>query len=153
MKVYTLQRTQCLPISRTEAWEFFSNPRNLSKITPPSLAFECLDEFDEMRPGMMLMYRVRPLPAFRTTWVTEISHVQQPDYFVDEQRVGPYKLWHHQHHFSEIPGGVEMRDEIHYALPFGWLGRIFHKPLVLPELEKIFRFRQTTLEEMFGRLD
>ncbi|MDA7979752.1 MAG: SRPBCC family protein [Pirellulales bacterium] len=150
MKVYTLKQIQRLPIDLDQAWEFFSNPRNLSKITPPALEFECLDEFDEMRPGMMLMYRVRPLPGFRTTWVTEITHVDRPSLFVDEQRVGPYKLWHHQHRFREIPGGVEMEDEIHYALPFGWLGRIFHKPIVLSELRKIFAFRQKTLIEMFG---
>lgn len=153
MKVYTLKRTQRLPISQDEAWNFFSDPRNLAKITPPALAFECLDDFDEMRPGMMLMYRVRPLPGFRTTWVTEITHVQAPEFFVDEQRVGPYKLWHHQHHFREIPGGVEMLDEIHYGLPFGWLGRIFHRPVVLRELEKIFAYRKKVLGEMFGELD
>ncbi len=150
MRVFTLKRSQRLPISLAKAWEFFSDPRNLAQITPPSLEFQCLDDFDEMRSGMILKYRVRPLPGFRTTWVTEITHVQAPQFFVDEQRAGPYKLWHHQHHFREIPGGVEMDDEVNYALPFGWLGQLFHKPVVKRELRKIFEFRHNKLRELFG---
>lgn len=152
MKVYTLKKSQRLPIDLATAWAFFSDPRNLAQITPPGLQFKCLDEFAEMRPGLILKYRVRPLPGYRATWVTEITHVEPPHFFVDEQRAGPYRMWHHQHHFRELPDGrgIEMLDEVNYALPLGWLGQLFHKPVVLRELEKIFEFRRTTLVELFG---
>jgi ligand-binding SRPBCC domain-containing protein len=146
-----LRETQRLPISLQEAWRFFSDPRNLPRITPPSLGLEVTSDLPGgMYPGMIITYRVRPIPWVSVGWVTEITQVRMPSLFVDEQRFGPYRFWHHEHHFREIEGGVEMEDIVHYAIPFGTIGRVFGGPLVRRRLEQIFAFRRRFLAGEFG---
>jgi ligand-binding SRPBCC domain-containing protein len=151
MKIYTINRKQFLPLSLEEAWFFFSSPANLCKITPSHMGFKILymSGGHTMYPGQLIRYRVQGLPGIPMNWVTEITHVKEPYYFVDEQRVGPYALWHHQHHFKKVNGGIEMTDEVNYALPFGMLGRIAHRLLVAHEVHRIFDYRYTALENYF----
>jgi ligand-binding SRPBCC domain-containing protein len=151
MKIYTLKRTQVLPISPQEAWEFFSSPKNLSEITPAYMGFRILSMTggERMYSGQIISYRVNVLPFLPLKWVTEITHVNEPFYFVDEQRFGPYALWHHQHHFTEVAGGVEMTDEVTYAIPLGILGRIAHVLFVKRQLNSIFDYRFNVLREIF----
>lgn len=154
MKLHRLHAAQRLPISLEEAWAFFSRPENLPLITPPWLNFETTNEVGErMYAGMIITYRVRPVLGVPLRWVTEITHVDAPHYFVDEQRFGPYRFWHHQHFFRPVPGGVEVEDLVHYALPLGPLGRAAHPLTVQPQLQEIFDFRRTALTERFGVLE
>ena len=151
MKPSALREVQRLPISLPEAWSFFSDPRNLPRITPPSLGLEVTSDLPGvMYPGMIITYHVRLIPWVSVGWVTEITHVREPVLFVDEQRFGPYRFWHHEHHFREVEGGVEMQDIVHYALPFGTIGRVFGGPLVRRRLEQIFSFRRRFLAREFG---
>ncbi|MBJ6723366.1 SRPBCC family protein [Geomesophilobacter sediminis] len=151
MKVFRLEQRQLLRIPIEEAWEFFGNPANLPLITPLDLGFRITSPPSErMYPGMMITYTVTPFAGFPIQWVTEITHAHAPTFFVDEQRFGPYRLWHHEHHFQTVPGGTEMTDLVHYGLPFGLLGRIV-VPLVRRRLSAIFEFRRQVLEDRFGR--
>ncbi len=151
MKLFSLQYSQKLPISQQEAWAFFSDPANLAAITPPWLNFKVTSELPaEMYPGMIVRYLVHPFWGIPVGWVTEISHVQKPKYFVDEQRFGPYRFWHHQHHFCSIEGGVEMEDLVNYGLPLGVAGWWFNRILVRQKLEEIFAYRRKVLAERFG---
>lgn len=151
MRLHTIRARQFLPVSLPEAWSFFSNPRNLSLLTPPSLGLEPVSETpDEMHPGMIIRYRIRPFPGISLNWVTEITHVVKPSLFVDEQRFGPYRFWHHMHRFRETPGGVEAEDLVHYALPFGVLGRVVNALVTARQLEGIFEYRRRALERMYG---
>ena len=151
MKLHRLRFTQMLPIPPGEAWDFFSDPRNLPIITPPWLGFEVTSEVpDRMYAGMILSYRVRPVFGIPVTWVTEITHVDAPAFFVDEQRFGPYRFWHHEHHFRPAAGGVESEDLVHYAMPFGWAGEAVNALLVRKQLEEIFTFRREVLQKRFG---
>ena len=150
--MYTLERTQRIPISLEEAWNFFQNPGNLSKITPSEMGFETLSESSrEDVSGLFIHYKVSPLFGIKMNWTTEITYVQEPNYFVDEQRVGPYAIWHHEHHFKEIEGGVEMLDRVNYKIPLGILGKIAHPIIVRNKLEEIFEFRIRAVEEIFGK--
>jgi len=151
MKIYTLHTKQNLPISLEEAWEFLSSPKNLKRITPDYMGFNILSGADKpMFTGQIIQYIVTPILGIPTKWVTEITHVEHKHYFVDEQRFGPYALWHHKHFIKEIPGGVEMEDIIDYKLPMGILGQLFHPILVKPKLKEIFDYRQKKLIELFG---
>lgn len=151
MKIYTLHSKQNLPISLEEAWEFLSNPKNLKTITPPYMGFKTLSGDDrEMFAGQIIQYIVTPVLGIPMKWVTEIAHVQDKKYFVDEQRFGPYALWHHKHFLKEIPGGVEMEDIVDYKVPMGILGQLVHPFLVAPKLKEIFDFRTKKLIELFG---
>lgn len=156
MAVHALKRTQKLPISLEKAWEFFSNPANLQEITPSGMGFHVTSDkaFSnrKMYAGQVITYTVSPLLGIPMFWMTEITHVQEGSFFVDEQRVGPYSLWHHQHHFTEIPGGVEMIDLVHYRIPMGFLGEIAQVLFVRRKLEQIFDFRHQKLTELFGTL-
>ncbi|MBL7832598.1 MAG: SRPBCC family protein [Cyclobacteriaceae bacterium] len=153
MKVYTLIRTQVLPISITEAWEFFSSPKNLEKITPSKMNFRILhiSGGDKAYPGQIIRYKVKALPLISVTWVTEITYVQEPHYFVDDQRVGPFAIWHHQHSFREVENGVEMTDEVTYGIPFGPLGTLAHWLFVKRDLNTIFSYRYEVLERYFNK--
>jgi ligand-binding SRPBCC domain-containing protein len=151
MKIYTFQRKQQLPISVEKAWEFISNPKNLKKITPDYMSFDILSGAEKpMFAGQIIQYIVTPILGIKTKWVTEITHVKENEYFVDEQRFGPYALWHHKHFIKEIEGGVEMEDIIDYKVPLGILGQLVHPILVKPKLEEIFIYRQKKLIELFG---
>ncbi|WP_442264496.1 SRPBCC family protein [Tenacibaculum sp. ZS6-P6] len=151
MKIYRLQKKQNLPITVEKAWEFLSDPKNLKVITPDYMGFNILSGADRpMYPGQIIQYIVTPVLGIKTKWVTEITHVQHQEYFVDEQRFGPYSLWHHKHFIKEINGGVEMEDIIDYKIPLGILGQMVHPFLVKPKLEEIFSYRKTKLIELFG---
>lgn len=150
MKIYTLKKTQFLPISAETAWEFLSDPKNLKSITPDYMGFNILSGADRpMYPGQIIQYIVTPIMGIKTKWVTEITHVKDKMYFVDEQRFGPYALWHHKHFIKNVEGGIEMEDIIDYKIPFGWLGQLMHPILVKPKLEEIFAYRKQKLEELF----
>lgn len=151
MKIYTKIETQKLPITVSVAWEFLSNPKNLKVITPPHMGFVTLSGDEKpMFAGQMIQYIVTPIFGIKTKWVTEITHLVPSKYFVDEQRFGPYALWHHKHFINEIPGGVEMEDIIDYKLPMGILGQLVHPFIVKPKLDEIFEFRRKKLMELFG---
>lgn len=153
MKIYKIQSKQCFPISKDKAWDFFSNPENLKVITPNYMGFHILSGADKpMFAGQIIEYIVTPIFGIKMKWITEITHVINQDYFVDEQRFGPYSLWHHKHFIKEIPGGIEMEDIVDYKLPFGILGQIFHPIVVKPKLNEIFEFRRKKLAELFGEI-
>ena len=153
MKVHSLEQEQRLPISREAAWDFFSAPRNLSEITPPDIGFEIVSQPGErLYDGQIIAYRIEVLPRLWVKWVTEIKSLTEGKSFVDEQRYGPYKFWHHLHTFEEIPGGVLMRDLVHYGLGFGPLGDVADALFVRRRLESIFHFRREILVRKFGVL-
>jgi ligand-binding SRPBCC domain-containing protein len=154
VKTYSLVLKQNIPITLDEAWDFFSSPLNLAKITPKEMKFVVTSNYNgdtKMYPGMIITYKVSPLFGIKLNWMTEITHVQPNKYFVDEQRFGPYALWHHQHHFKEIPGGVEMTDILNYAVPYGVIGRITNSLLVGKEVKRIFNYRYKAVEYLFGK--
>ncbi|HAT66295.1 MAG TPA: cell division inhibitor [Flavobacteriaceae bacterium] len=152
MKIYTLKATQFLPTSKKKAWEFLSSPKNLKIITPEYMGFDILSGTDrKMYPGQIIQYIVTPIMGIKTKWVTEITHIKEGEYFVDEQRFGPYALWHHKHFIKEVDGGVEMEDIIDYKLPFGFLGQLLHPILVKPKLNEIFNYRKEKLRVLFEK--
>lgn len=154
MKLYQLCSTQVLPISKQEAWDFLSSPKNLKVITPDRMGFHILSGADKpMFPGQIIQYIVKPFPFFNTKWVTEITHVASGEYFVDEQRFGPYALWHHKHFLKEVEGGVLMEDIIDYKLPFGVLGQLAYPFIVKKQLREIFKYREQKLIELFGEVE
>ena len=151
MKIYTLHKKQQLPISLDTAWKFLSNPKNLKIITPDYMSFNIVSHIDRpLYTGQIIQYIMTPLLGIKTKWVSEITHIEEKKYFVDEQMYGPYALWHHKHFIKEIEGGVEMEDIIDYKVPLGILGQIVHPYIVKPKLEEIFNYRQQKLEELFG---
>lgn len=152
MSFYSLKTEQYLPISLQEAWDFFSSPKNLSKITPKHMGFIITNQPSEtMFEGQIITYKVSPLLGVKINWMTEITTVKDNEYFIDEQRFGPYSLWHHRHHFYEIDGGIKMIDEVNYKLPFGFLGSVAHRLFVRKKLKSIFEYREKVLIEMFGQ--
>jgi ligand-binding SRPBCC domain-containing protein len=153
MAVYTLIKEQKIPASVDEVWDFISSPKNLKKITPDYMGFDILtkDLPEKMYPGIIIAYTVRPFPGIKMRWVTEITHVKEPDYFVDEQRVGPYRLWHHQHHIKSIEGGVLMSDIVNYQPPLGFIGKLVNSLIIKHQLEEIFNFRKKKIDELFGK--
>ncbi len=146
MSLHRFETRQLLSVSIDEAWAFFSAPGNLARITPPSMAFELASEVPaQVYAGLIVTYRVRPFFGIPVKWVTEITHVDPGRLFVDEQRMGPYAFWHHQHHFRPAGGGVEMRDIVHYALPFGPVGDLLNALLVRDRVRGIFEYRNSVL--------
>lgn len=152
MAIYTFTRTQTVEMPLEQCWNFFSDPRNLAKITPPALRFTVRSELPtQIHQGLMIRYTVSPLWGIPMTWLTEITQVQSPHYFVDEQRVGPYRIWHHEHFFRALAAGqTEVRDLVHYVPPFGPLGAIINALLIRRQLERIFDFRRQQLTKMAG---
>lgn len=151
MQLHRLETTQILPIPPDEAWRFFSDPSMLPHITPPWLNLKPTSKLPSaMHPGLIVTYKVAPIPGVRVLWVTEITQVVDGALFVDEQRAGPYRFWHHQHHFRAVPGGTEMRDIIHYALPFGLAGDLLGRRTVQRKVEGIFAYRREALLHLFG---
>ncbi|CAN5176347.1 SRPBCC family protein [soil metagenome] len=150
MPVYTFRRTQVVQMPLAGCWRFFSDPRNLEKITPPALRLRVQSELpEEVHPGLMIRYTVTPLLAIRMEWLTEITQVRRPDYFVDEQRVGPYRVWHHEHSFRRLDDArTEVSDLVHYVPPLGPLGAIINALAIRRQLDKIFAFRETQLERL-----
>jgi len=151
-KIYCLYSRQNVPAKLEEVWQFFSDAKNLLTVTPPQLNLKVTNEVygATVYAGQVMTYTVKPLLRVPLSWMTEITHVEPLKYFVDEQRKGPYKLWHHQHHFKAIEGGVEMTDLVHYRLPLGLIGTLANSLVVKKELENIFSYRYKKIEELFG---
>ncbi len=154
-KVYSLKAVQNIPTDINTAWDFFSKPDNLNAITPKKLGFKIIsDSFkNDMYAGQIIQYTVKPLLGISLYWMTEITHVKDKEYFVDEQRFGPYSLWHHQHHFKQINNGIEMIDFVHYKIPFWFIGDIANAVIVKKHLKEIFDYRWKVVEEKFGSTD
>ena len=153
MKIFRLEKSIKLPITIEECWEFFSSPRNLKIITPDYMGFNIIDrEKTKMYSGQIIKYNVTPIFGINMKWVTEISHVKEYKFFVDEQRFGPYKFWHHKHFFDEVEGGMRCRDEIHYLPPALILNPIVNALSIAPKLKEIFDYRTQVLIDTFGEL-
>ncbi|NNC88238.1 MAG: SRPBCC family protein [Akkermansiaceae bacterium] len=152
MKIHVLEDEQVLPVPPEEAWAFFSDVRNLDEITPDDMGFktEYSSGDGPVHPGQIIVHRVKVAPLVWLRWVTEIKVVDPGRAFVDEQRAGPYRFWHHRHSFEATEGGTLMKDLVHYAMPLGPLGAIPHALFVRKKLESIFRFRREMLERRFG---
>jgi ligand-binding SRPBCC domain-containing protein len=149
MTLHRLETWQRLPVSPLEAWRFFTDPRNLAWITPSEMGFQVTTPLPaHVYPGLLIGYRVRPLFGIPVDWVTEITHVVEGSMFVDEQRAGPYRLWHHEHLFIPAGNGTEVRDAVYYMLPFGKVGGFAHA-LVHRRLQHIFEYRLAALERIF----
>jgi ligand-binding SRPBCC domain-containing protein len=144
---------QFLKTDLNTLWNFMSSPENLAKITPTYMGFHILSDLSEskMEPGQIIEYYVTPVAGIKMHWVTEITHVKEKEFFVDEQRFGPYAFWHHKHILREVPGGVEMLDYVHYKVPFGFIGRLMNKLLVRKKIAEIFGFRYDKLDQLFNK--
>jgi ligand-binding SRPBCC domain-containing protein len=153
MGIYKLTATQKIPASKEAVWDFVSSPKNLKEITPDYMGFEILGSLPEkMYAGMFIQYIVKPVLGIPLKWVTEITHVEEGKYFVDEQRVGPYNIWHHEHHLEEIEGGILMTDIIHYQAPLGILGDLAVALFIKRQLQGIFAYREKAIVERFGEM-
>ncbi len=153
MPLHSLKSVQKIPVTIEQAWAFYCDPTNLQSITPGNMGFKILSRHHGkgIYPGQIFEYTVKPVAGIPLNWVTEISHVQEPHYFVDEQRKGPYKFWQHQHHFRAIEGGVEMTDIVHYRNPMGFLGKWMNSLFIRKKLRQIFEYRFNKVEEVFGK--
>src|SRR6185369_4899647 len=150
MKPFVFERIQTLPTTLDEAWRFFSDPVNLVKLTPPAMDFRLTSEAQATTyAGQIFTYTVRPLLGISIAWTTEITQVSKPYFFVDEQRFGPYRFWHHQHFFRQVPEGVEVRDLVHYLLHQDQLAWLMNRTIVAPRLRRIFDYRSTALQAIF----
>jgi len=155
LKLYRTEFTQKLPVSIETAWDFFSSPLNLAEITPKDMTFDVTSpnmDTTKMYPGLIITYKVSPLFGIKLDWVTEITHVKDQEYFIDEQRFGPFAFWHHQHHFQKIDGGVLMNDILHYSIGWGPIGNVANAVMVKNKIKGIFDFRYQKVEELFGKL-
>ena len=155
MKIYRIEFNQKVPITVDKAWDFFSSPSNLAELTPKAMAFDVTTpgmENTKMYPGLIITYKVAPLFGIKLDWVTEITQVKDKEYFIDEQRFGPFAFWHHNHHFKEIEGGVEMHDILHYSVGFGPIGRIANMVMVHNQINEIFDYRYEKVIELFGEI-
>jgi ligand-binding SRPBCC domain-containing protein len=154
-KLYRLKFHQNIPSDINTIWDFISTPKNLKLITPEHMGFNIISDLDseEMYAGQIIAYRVSPFKGINTDWVTEITHVKPKEYFVDEQRFGPYNLWHHKHFIKPIKNGVEMTDIIDYKIPMGFLGDIMNALVVRKKLNQIFEYRFKKMEEYFGKYE
>lgn len=153
MAVYSIKTVQKIPVPLDKAWDFFSSPANLQAITPAKMGFTIISKHhgEKMYAGQLIEYKVKPVLGIPLYWMTEITQVKDKEYFIDEQRFGPYSLWHHQHHFKAIDGGVEMTDIIHYKNPLWLLGDIANALFIKKQLRDIFDFRYKKVEELFGK--
>lgn len=151
MKIYKIETVQHLNTSIEECWAFFSSPRNLQKITPEDMGFQITDyDGKSVYAGQVIQYKVSPLLGLKLSWMTVITSVKENHYFIDEQRFGPYALWHHKHFFESTENGVKMTDVVHYALPLGFLGRIMNTLVVKNKLKEIFDYRVVKVDEIFN---
>lgn len=152
--IYTIKTKQFLRANIDTVWKFMSSPKNLAKITPSYMGFHILTDEEDIKTaysGQIIEYTVSPVLGIKMHWVTEITHLVDKHYFVDEQRFGPYSFWHHKHFIKEVEGGVEMIDIVHYKLPFGILGRIANALFVKKQLAEIFNYRYEKLEELYNK--
>ncbi len=152
MKLYKKESKQLVDASLEECWHFFSDPSNLQKITPATMGFQVTD-FDQkkMYQGQIIAYKISPLLGIKMSWVTEITTVRDKEFFIDEQRFGPYSFWHHKHYFEETPQGTLMTDVVHYGVPLGFIGRIMNRLVIEKQLETIFKYRHQKVEQLFNK--
>jgi ligand-binding SRPBCC domain-containing protein len=149
--IHYLHREQVIPAPLGEVWDYFCDPRNLNEITPPYMNFEIVQGGDEaMYEGQIIEYRVEFIRGVRSLWLTEIAHVREREYFVDEQRIGPYRFWYHEHIFEKVPNGTKMTDHVTYAIPFEILGDFLNALWISKRLKNIFDFRKRKIVELFG---
>lgn len=150
--IYTLETQQELNIPLEKAWNYFSSPKNLANITPNEMGFNITSKVDKKAyVGQIITYKVGVLPFIKTNWVTEITAVKNQAFFIDEQRFGPYSMWHHEHFFEALPNGnTLMKDKVSYKIPFGFLGHIAQGVFIKSQLTKIFTYRYSTLEMLFN---
>ncbi|MEF8846074.1 MAG: SRPBCC family protein [Bacteroidales bacterium] len=155
MPVYQLYREQKIPEDVQRIWDFIATPSNLQNITPEYMGFDITTSNlpDKMYPGMIIAYKVSPFPGIKMNWVTEITHIKEQEYFVDEQRSGPYKIWHHEHKIRPVDGGVLMTDLVTYQPPLGILGTVANRFFIQKKLDEIFEFRRQKLTEIFGQIE
>lgn len=147
-----LLRQQVIRAEPARVWAFFATPRNLDALTPPDLRFRILSDLPaRMYAGQLIEYRISPVPGLWLRWLTEIRHVREGEYFVDEQRAGPYRLWYHEHHFEAVPGGVRMTDRVTYDVGWGPAGWLAERLWVRRQLDGIFDFRRQRVDELFHR--
>lgn len=155
MKTYRIEFTQELPVDLNTAWDFFSSPLNLAEITPKDMTFDVTTPNmanTKMYPGLIITYKVSPLLGIKLNWMTEITHVKDKEYFIDEQRFGPFAFWHHQHHFEKTEKGVLMKDLLHYGIGWGPIGLVANSLIVENKIKGIFDFRYQKVEEIFGKI-
>jgi ligand-binding SRPBCC domain-containing protein len=152
MAFYQLTKRQKLPASINEVWSFIASPGNLKEMTPDNMGFIVTSNngSEKMYPGMIITYKVRPLLGIKLNWMTEITNIKEYEYFVDEQRIGPYSMWHHHHKIVPIDGGVLMTDIVTYQPPFGFIGAIANSLIIKNRLQQIFYYRSIALEKRFG---
>ncbi len=150
---YQFIQTQTIPASLDLVWDFISSPDNLIEITPGYLDFKVISNggSDKMYPGMIITYIIKPILGIPTRWMTEITHVRSKEYFVDEQRLGPYKLWHHQHKLEVVDGEVLMTDIVTYIPPLGFVGALANRFFIQQQLKNIFEYRRKAIERRFGK--
>ena len=149
--IYTLEAQTVVQTPIEKAWEYFSNPSNLAEITPEYMGFNITSKIPKkMFAGQIISYIVRPILSLKTNWVTEIKHVDAPNFFVDEQRYGPYSMWHHEHHFIKNGNQTQMIDRVSFKIPLGILGHLAYPILVKPQLKKIFQYREKKLKNLFN---
>jgi ligand-binding SRPBCC domain-containing protein len=153
MAIYQIHKELEVAAPLEEVWEFISSPSNLKEITPDYMGFEITTPGipEKIYPGLMISYRVSPVLGIKMSWLTEITQVHEPRYFVDEQRAGPYALWHHEHSLSPIDQGTLMTDLVTYRPPAGPLGTLAQRLFIRKQLEGIFHYRELALVEKFGR--
>ncbi len=152
MSFYQLNYQQLIKADMNTVWEFIANPRNLKIITPEYMGFDITspDIPEVMYEGMIISYKVSPFFKIKNDWVTEITHIRENEFFVDEQRLGPYSFWHHQHFFTETPDGIDMRDLVTYSPPFGMLGDICNSLFIRKKLEEIFNYRKEAIAKLLS---
>ncbi len=151
--LYTIKTKQFIKSDLDTVWDFISSPKNLNTITPDAMKFETLTELGDkkMYAGQIIEYYVTPFAGIKMHWVTEITHIKDKEYFVDEQRFGPYAMWHHKHFLKTVNGGVEMTDIVHYKMPYGIFGKMAHTLFVKKKLKEIFDFRFKKVDELFNQ--
>ncbi|MAN49843.1 MAG: hypothetical protein CMD04_03370 [Flavobacteriales bacterium] len=149
---YQLHKEQKLNAKISDVWNFAVSPKNLQRITPDKMGFEITSENSEEKiyPGMIITYKVSPILNIKMNWVTEITQVKENKFFIDEQRLGPYKMWHHQHIFIDNDDHVLMKDIVTYIPPFGLLGDIANKLFIKRQLNEIFNYRFVEMNKIFN---
>lgn len=147
--IYTLLSEQFIPWSLERVWSFFSHPANLARITPDKMGFQITSPAaNSTYPGQIITYKIGILPGIKSNWVTEITQVETNKFFIDEQRFGPYRMWHHEHHFESTGNGVIMKDKISYKIPFGFLGHLVHYLFIRRQLLQIFAYRKLAVDQL-----
>lgn len=154
MAFYQFYQEQLINAPLEEVWDFISSPKNLKKITPDYMGFDITSEHlaEKMYEGMIISYKVSPLAGIKTDWVTEITHVRENTFFVDEQRIGPYTLWHHQHFIEPTPEGTLMKDIVTYQPPFGLIGAVANSLVIKKKLQEIFDYRRVAIDKYYGKI-